>query len=182
MAKGALAIGVGAALLLGGGGTLATWNDTKVSGAGTIASGKLALEAGKGKWQAGKEPAASAAELPAEFQAVPGDEYSFTQPLTVTLEGNNMVADLTANNAVTSAFGNEAAVAVSYSTDGTTWTPSNQPLKASGKIHARITVTFTDMGPGGNVVANSADRKTDLNLASAPMGFKLEQRTVTQAP
>ena len=179
MAKGALAIGVGAALLLGGGGTLATWNGTANASAGTIASGDLALAATTaGKWQAGSNPAATAAALTSGFKAVPGDVYSFTQSLTVTLSGTNMVADLTTNTAVTKAFGDEATIAVSYSKDGATWTPAAQTLTTSGTIQARITVTFVDKGVGQNIVASSANKNADLNA----IGFKLEQRVVTPAP
>ncbi len=176
MAKGALATGVGVALLLGGGGTLATWNMSQNTSAGTVVSGNLALTPGAGKWQAGAAPAASAATLAPGFKPVPGDVFSYTQDLAVQLEGTNMVADLTTTNAVTKAFGDEATVAVTYSTDnGTTFKPAfDAPLTSSGTIKARITVNFADKGAGLNSVPASAGKTLDLT----GVGFKLEQRAV----
>lgn len=93
MAKGALAIGVGAALLLGGGGTLATWNATQNSSAGTIAAGDLNLEAVAGTWTSnivgGIQPTAIAS-----YKMVPGEKLTFTQKVNVTLTGTNLSANL----------------------------------------------------------------------------------------
>ena len=184
MAKGALAIGVGAALLLGGGGTLATWNATQNSSAGSIASGELKLEAGTGTWTSNMTAGTIRA---ADYKMVPGEKLSYTQDLTATLVGDRITANLTATGAVAKAFGNEANVTMEYFANGS-WTPAASGATAiklelpagTHTIKARINVDFTNMAP--NTV--SSMMQTD---ALTGVGFKLEQNVpvttaATQAP
>ncbi|MBD8043069.1 alternate-type signal peptide domain-containing protein [Arthrobacter sp. Sa2BUA2] len=95
MAKGALATGVGVALLLGGGGTLAVWNQSQVVKAGTIVAGDLNLVAGEGAWT----NAAGTPVDPASYKVVPGDVLTYTQELDVTLVGDLMEAKLSLDGA-----------------------------------------------------------------------------------
>lgn len=90
MTKGALSIGVGAALLLGGGGTLAVWNAEATVAPGTIAAGDLNITAGAGTWTnaAGKTIDIN------NYKVVPGDVLTFTQALDMTLVGDQMKAKL----------------------------------------------------------------------------------------
>jgi alternate signal-mediated exported protein len=91
MTKGALATGLGVALLVGGGGTLAVWNAEATKTAGTIVAGNMTLDAGEGKWTNvnGKD-----VDL-AEYKVVPGDVLTFTQPVTVGMTGDLLEAALT---------------------------------------------------------------------------------------
>ncbi|MFL4472965.1 alternate-type signal peptide domain-containing protein [Paeniglutamicibacter sp. MACA_103] len=163
MAKGTLAIGLGVALLLGGGGTLAVWNASVDTPAGTIASGDLQLTAGAGTWTNG---AGTAIQLDS-YKVVPGDELRFTQPVTVKLDGDLMSASLTLTNSLASA--------ASYLQVGsaTLKDPSGNivtaPLNAGsdGDYTASVSVKFLESTTG------TVGTKASNALGS--IGFKLEQ-------
>ncbi len=91
MTKGAIVTGLGVALLLGGGGTLAVWNAEQSSDAGTIAAGNLDLKADNGVWTNSKGAAVNLSS----YKVVPGETLIYKQPVTVTLSGGQMVATLT---------------------------------------------------------------------------------------
>ena len=95
MAKGALAIGLGSALLLGGGGTLAVWNAEASSQAGTIAAGELGLTADNAVWtnDAGQKIDISS------YRMVPGETITYTQDLNVKLAGDRMQAKVSLDTA-----------------------------------------------------------------------------------
>jgi alternate signal-mediated exported protein len=89
--KGSAAIALGAALLLGGGGTLANWNASAGTAPGTIASGDLNVEnITNGVW---KDRNGAVVTI-GSYKVVPGDKLTFTQDLTVTLKGNKMAAEI----------------------------------------------------------------------------------------
>lgn len=91
MAKGALATGVGVALLLGGGGTLATWNASADATAGSIVAGELNLVSTTGTWT-------NAAGVQIDLQnykIVPGETIKYSQPLEIKLDGPELKATLT---------------------------------------------------------------------------------------
>jgi alternate signal-mediated exported protein len=91
--KGSAAIALGAALLLGGGGTLANWNASADTAPGTIVAGDLNVEKiTAGVWKDRNE--ATITNI-ADYKVVPGDKLTFTQDLTVTLKGNKMAAEIT---------------------------------------------------------------------------------------
>lgn len=105
MTKGAIATGVGVALLLGGGGTLAVWNTSENAKSGPITAGDLNLVAGAGTWTS------ETTGLPIgninDYRIVPGETLKFAQNLEVTLLGDGMEASLelvTTNAAATSSF------------------------------------------------------------------------------
>ncbi|MCC2594706.1 alternate-type signal peptide domain-containing protein [Tessaracoccus sp. OS52] len=105
MIKGAVVSGVGVALLLGGGGTLAVWNSAQESSAGQIVAGDLNLEAGAGSWKSNLSGAISDIST---YRVIPGETLTYTQPLTVTLVGDELEATLkvtgaSANNGFTAA-------------------------------------------------------------------------------
>lgn len=89
--KGSAAIALGAALLLGGGGTLANWNASANTAPGTIVAGDLNVEnTTAGVWKDRNEATINIAT----YKVVPGDKLTFTQDLTVTLKGNKMAAEI----------------------------------------------------------------------------------------
>ncbi len=94
LAKGALAGGLGIALLLGGGATLAYWNDSvPVSGA-TITAGSLDVApTGTPAWTVTN---GSVVNKPitdiATFRMVPGDVLTYQAAYTVTAVGDNLKA------------------------------------------------------------------------------------------
>ena len=190
MAKGALAIGVGAALLLGGG-TLATWNATANASAGTITAGELAMSTSvAGAWTS----SASGVILPtavAAYRAVPGEVLTYSQTLKINLNGDNITAKLEATGAVAAkAFGDEANVRIEYNTtaaDESKWVSAATgvtatPLalaKGEHTVRARIVVDFVNITTGaGNTTASM---KQSANLSG--VGFKLTQNApTTQGP
>jgi alternate signal-mediated exported protein len=186
MAKGALATGVGVALLLGGGGTLATWNATANASAGTIAAGELKMTAGTGSWASNMTAGAIRV---ADYKMVPGEKLTYSQDLAVTLVGDRITANLKTTDAVAKAFGNEANITMEYSTNnGTSWTPATSgvtatPLQLAAGVQtvkARLVVDFTNMS------SNTTASMTQTQALSG-VGFKLEQNvptatTATQAP
>jgi alternate signal-mediated exported protein len=93
--KGTAAIAVGAALLLGGGGTLAAWNAEATATPGTIVSGDLNVTAAAGVWT----DRTGATINIATYKVVPGDKLTYTQALTVKLTGDKMAADITLEGA-----------------------------------------------------------------------------------
>ena len=177
MAKGAMAIGVGAALLLGGGGTLATWNATENASAGSISAGDLSLvNAAKegGQWT-------NAAGTPvdiASYKVVPGDVLTYTQKMKMTLSGNLMTAKLTVANAglITNTFGSEVSVDLPTITNakgavisGTTvLTPAD-----SGEVTASAKFTFKDV---------TGDTGKNASAAFSAVQFKLDQVAPAATP
>ena len=92
--KGAIAVGAGVALLLGGAGTMAAWRVSTGVGAGTsVTSGKLAVVAKTDatgspvwSWTNGATPAFNATTS----RIVPGDSVTRTQVFTVTARGDRL--------------------------------------------------------------------------------------------
>jgi alternate signal-mediated exported protein len=168
MTKGALATGLGVALLVGGGGTLAVWNASDTAPAGTIKSGDLNLTAGKGEWTS--LHSAIPIDL-ATYKVVPGDLLTFTQKVQVNLEGDLMQADLT----VTDPGAGFAPLIVSATklTDDKTNTQVVGPLtpalnaKTEGAYTAKVTVEF----PEATDERIATDKTADLGL----LAFTLRQ-------
>ncbi|WAJ31916.1 alternate-type signal peptide domain-containing protein [Arthrobacter sp. FX8] len=142
--KGTAAIAVGAALLLGGGGTLANWNDQATAAPGNIVSGdlKVGLNSTPGVWtdRAGTDITAKIKD--GSYLVVPGDLLTFKQDLDVTLTGAKMAANITASgaNAVNGFVGDSVTVSAPTLSIGTT--PVANPLTTSKKVTATITFEF----------------------------------------
>jgi alternate signal-mediated exported protein len=86
LVKGSIAGAAGVALLLGGAGTLALWNDSASINAGTVASGVLDVaNDAAGSWS------------PSLSLIVPGDTIVYTDALEVTATGDNLKATVTTN-------------------------------------------------------------------------------------
>ena len=153
MAKGALATGVGVALLLGGGGTLAVWNQTVSANAGTIAAGDLKLKAETGVWTSNLSGEIENINL---YKIVPGEALTYTQELGVTLKGDRMAATLGTSGDPIATFGpndvsytgpvftNEDGEALpTVTTEGRT-TAQLTPAD-TGTVTATATFTFKDV-------------------------------------
>ncbi|WP_300266888.1 alternate-type signal peptide domain-containing protein [Microbacterium sp.] len=94
--KAIVAIAAGAVLLLGGGTTLAYWSTQATIDGGTISSGDLNLTlVDSPSWSLTPEGGTSA-PVPdiAAIDIVPGDTVTLTQDVTLTLVGDNLIADL----------------------------------------------------------------------------------------
>jgi alternate signal-mediated exported protein len=98
LVKAAIATSVGAALLMGGAGTFAFWNDqVGVSGA-NITAGTLTVTdpaPTNGVWQVQKDGTGTLTTVSiATFLASPGDKLTYTKTVKVTATGDNLVATL----------------------------------------------------------------------------------------
>ena len=111
--KASIATGVGIALLLGGAGTLAYWNDSAITDAGTITAGTLTIDSeGDGAWF---ETSDLNTEIDADvFLVVPGDSLTYVETFQVGATGDNLQASVSANTAsiVKGTWGNELGVSV----------------------------------------------------------------------
>jgi alternate signal-mediated exported protein len=172
MIKGALATGIGAALLIGGGGTLAVWNTTAEQQAGSIANGDLQLTAAAGTWKNSKGTTINLAS----YKAVPGDKLTFTQPVTVALDGDLMKAHLTVTDKLTApetATYLQVGETTLKDSNGATVTES-LTKDSDGTYTASVTVTFLTATTG------TAGTKATNNLGK--IGFKLEQDASSTQP
>lgn len=145
LVKGTAAIAVGAALLLGGGGTLANWNAAASTNPGTIVAGDLNVE----NLVTGKWTDRNGADIPniANYTVVPGDKLTFTQDLKVTLHGNKMAAKIETsgvNNPTNGFTGTNVTVSPVTLKVGTGTVPN--PLVASADaqtVTASVTFEFS---------------------------------------
>lgn len=130
LVKGAIAIAAGAALLTGGAGTFAYWNDSVGVSGGTITAGNLDVADGTpaaGAWTVQKDGTGTAVSVPdiSAFVTSPGDKFTYTKNITVTATGNNLVATLalapgsitaptstTANNFLVGYLTKQASIAI----------------------------------------------------------------------
>ena len=94
MIKGSIAGAAGVALLLGGAGTFALWNDTAAVAGADITAGTLTVDAADGTWadQYGEIDIAS-------YLIVPGDTLTYESVITVDAQGDNIKAKLSVDNA-----------------------------------------------------------------------------------
>lgn len=164
LAKAAIASSVGAALLFGGGGTLATWNSSASAGSGTIVAGNLLVGTpAAGSWTVAHlnigsttvyGAPVSVASL-AAYSASPGDKLVYTTTMPITATGTDLVATLslspgaitptvvnTANSALAGLL--TASAVVSLSGTGITGTaPGYVITPASAGVSSTATVTAT---------------------------------------
>lgn len=112
LVKGSIAGAAGIALLLGGAGTFALWNDSITANAGTVSSGQLRIADSTtpgGSWtdQSSSIVAGSGTALPTTTtgtapnqvitvtpKIVPGDKWRYTRQIVLTTTGKNLLADL----------------------------------------------------------------------------------------
>ena len=152
--KGTAAIAVGAALLLGGGGTLANWNAEATAAPGTIVAGDLNVATGTGAWT---DRAGNAVNI-ATYKVVPGDKLTFTQTLNVTLAGDKMAANvsttgITATNGFTPA--NVVVSAPNLTVGGAAVSNPLKPTGSAQTVTATITFEFLSSTSGRADVTKS---------------------------
>ncbi|MFP5368745.1 MAG: alternate-type signal peptide domain-containing protein, partial [Actinomycetes bacterium] len=137
---------MGAALLLGGGGTLAAWNDQATAAPGSIITGDLNVEATKGAWTNSAGTDVTADLKSGAYTVVPGDQLTFTQEMDVTLKGNNMAATLSAKDFLENGGLTSGHVTVSSPTikvNGADYSGSTLTASADvQKVTASIIFTF----------------------------------------
>src|SRR5690554_6921931 len=178
LVKGSIAGAAGIALLLGGAGTLAYWNDSAtLSGAGTVTAGVLDISVDEaGAWTAEYESATAnltSAQM-ANYRIVPGDKLVYTESFTVTATGNNLSfkLDETVTDAVTSSI-NGANVTSTFDVTlgAATITDFTDLSVGTYIVDATITVDFPFDAP--NVTSQ---------VGNAPLNLSNASVTVTQIP
>lgn len=166
ISKGAVAVGLGVVLLLGGGGTFAYWNASVASTGGTIAAGNLDLKAnGAGIWT---DRNGAAVDI-TSYKVVPGDLLTYTQKLDVTLVGNKIAANLTVDAPASSGTFTATNIKTGVITlkDGSGNAVTN-PLRASAS-GLTATTTFEFL--------SSTVNRDDVNATYdfSKVAFKLQQ-------
>ncbi|WP_295852039.1 alternate-type signal peptide domain-containing protein [uncultured Microbacterium sp.] len=175
-AKAILAIAAGTALLLGGGGTYAYWSTEKALTATQVNSGNLDLGLGAGTWKLKGALQAAPTDLTSltNVKIVPGDVLTLTQPLTVTLTGDTLVANLKAELGSTfsaSVLGQNLDVKLTMPANyGTSTSDTSYRLTSadSGTPNATLTITFrggTSQQTAVNTSVNLSDVKFSLSQA-----------------
>lgn len=151
--KGVLAIAAGAALLLGGGYTYAYWSTSATLTDSAVQAGDLNLELGDGTWTLDgvlTAPAPVTGPLDA-VRIVPGDVLTLTQPVTVTLVGDTIAADLSTSfdSAIPADLAPYVTVgfsATGFGTAGTGDVYRITPAAGNAPIEGTATVTITFSG------------------------------------
>ena len=149
LTKAAIAGGVGIALLLGGAGTLATWNSSSNISGGTIVAGNLVVGTpATGAWAVshlltGSTTTYSApvSTTLAAFKASPGDKLIYTTTVPITAVGTNLVATLALSG---------GAIAATPAVPATDPVPTvNAALAAYLSSNAVLTATGTSISGSG---------------------------------
>jgi alternate signal-mediated exported protein len=165
LTKGAIAAAAGVILLMGGAGTLASWNSSSAAGTSqTVTAGQLALTStGTGTWK----NAAGTTITPSTYRIVPGDTLTYTQTYNVAASGDNLFFTVAATPGVVSnaagaanlALSQQVTSAASYSVTGNGITPAtsaNTYKVGAGTTASTVVVTMTLAFPYGSTVDNSA--------------------------
>ncbi len=165
--KGAIAVGAGAILLLGGLGSYALWSDKEDVAGGAITTGDFGLNCPAGTWTdvSGDVPVVTID--PASDLMVPGDTWKYDTDCTVTATGKNMKAELS----VTGIGSGSTSPATPYVTTTTvvgSGSPPNTPVTVSdGQVlPVTVTVAFSAATPNTdftNGTINVSGMKIELN-------------------
>jgi alternate signal-mediated exported protein len=173
---GAIAGAAGVALLLGGAGTFALWNDSAAVTGGTIVAGSLDVTptVTAGSWTVnGGTPRASLTG----FKAVPGDVLAYTKTMDVTASGDNLLATLTLDPAsisptvaldaedlaLTSYLTSTATIAATATGAGISGTSPTYSVNAGTSV-VTVTVTLTFPSGAGNDAQLGSVKLNDLNV------------------
>jgi alternate signal-mediated exported protein len=186
LTSGAIVGTLGIALLLGGAGTFATWNQSTTANAGTVASGTLTIaNAGTPTWKnisADVAPANSSIANIAAYKIVPGDTLEMTQTFTVAASGDNLKATLafdpaSITTATTADAALKAATAVTFTAKGegisSNATTNTVSVASTAAGVNTVTVTLTVKLPAS--VDGVTAQGGSLNLSA--IAFKLAQNT-----
>ncbi|WBU39148.1 alternate-type signal peptide domain-containing protein [Homoserinibacter sp. YIM 151385] len=144
--KGSIAGAAGIALLLGGAGTFALWNDSENISSSNISTGELGIDlSGAGTWQDVSSDVTPATISPATFRMVPGDKVRFEQNVTIKASGKNLKAELAfapGANAIPASLSSATTVTVGAAIVGT----GNATVVSQGAGTNKFTITPTTAG------------------------------------
>ena len=149
LVKGAVAAAAGIALLMGGAGSLALWNDSVTVNAGSVSSGTLKVTAGTaGSWS------------PTIAKIVPGDTVTYTQTINLSATGDNLKATVASNigaitNNITGSTATSTFVVKNASNVVVTPTAGVYTLNGAYTVEVTITVAFAS-GTTGTTGQNAS--------------------------
>lgn len=165
LTKAAVAGGAAIVLLLGGAGTFALWNDTADITGLAIDAGELTIEATGGAWNE---------TLPERW--VPGDTFTYTADLEITVVGDNLKSELSIDEAsITGDADLIRDLAWEFTLDGVDAAgfvdneDNSYTLPVGDGVYtvpATVTVTFDE---------NSGNDTQSLNVDLSNFGFKVQQ-------
>jgi len=177
LTKASIATAAGVALLLGGSGTFAFWNDSVEGGAAIIAAGNLVVEdtATPGAWTADGAPITIA-----DYRVSPGDVLVYTKQMRVAAEGDGLTATLSiakgsitavdstkgADTALAALLQNNATLAVTAGTALTGTGPTYTVTPGSAAIDELVTVSVTITFPNGTAIADNPAKTGAVNLSN----------------
>lgn len=186
MTKGAIATGLGVALLLGGGGTLATWNMDQSASTGTIQSGELTLNVdNKSPWTS----SITKGTVSTGHKIIPGEVLTYNQTVRVKKEGAGLKASLnvTGMNQIVhggsgaNSFGNTLVPTITVTApNGTTQTLEGQSLYNASTYLLDADAQTGTYTVKATVVFNAKDQQAmnaAVNLNS--IKFQLQQNTTS---
>ena len=134
--KSGIATAAGVALLMGGAGTLAYWNDTaSIGGSDTITAGKLNIvgDTLTGTWTDGDDNAIANI---ANYRIVPGDTVRYSTTMHVEVVGNTLQVQLSIAGGTVTGTGGPAGTSLADWINGD---PSNISIVASGAGVSAVT-------------------------------------------
>lgn len=186
LAKAAIAAAIATALLLGGAGTLASWNSSAGVSGGTIVAGNLLVadDTTAGSWKAN-----GAAITLTGYLIVPGDVLTLTKTMNITATGNDLVATLAvspgsisatttgAADVALAAYLTKTAVLTATGTGiaaaGSTYTVTAGTAGVTQSVSVTVTITFPkDTTPG---LTTEASTKTG-SVSLAGLAISLTQK------
>lgn len=175
--KATIAAVAAGALLLGGAGTVALWQQNANVDAGSVSTGHLKLTTGEtGTWQDVSNSLEPTAFDPKNDTLVPGDVVTFDQFATIEAEGKNLQGALTVGTAaaVPDELADDVTVgldidssAEGLSKDGNVVSFSEE---GSYKVPLKITVTFKK-----GTVASTEDVTMDKSIDLTKLSLVLDQ-------
>lgn len=181
--KGIIAIGAGAALLVGGS-TFALWTAQSDIAAGSVTAGNLEVAVADGVWNDVSAEHATPLAIPAlaDFRIIPGDVIEGSFPVDVAALGDNLLADLTVG--FTSPSGELLAdlegVTVTYSI-----LDADDNVVGTGDTVSVLSADSVVVSPGAIVVDNlldgSAPELTAVVTATFDVNTPDQVRTATEA-
>ena len=172
--KAAIAAGAAGALLLGGAGTMALWNDSKTVDAGTVTTGHLRLttDAAEGVWADESADDANADFDPAIDHIVPGDTVTYAQTVKIAADGKNLKGALTVGSLDTAIPADLAGqvtvrVAAAPTDPKLTVTGNEVTFDEPGTYDVPVTITVVfDKGVLGAVPTPAAEMGADIDLTA----------------
>jgi len=172
--KGTVAAAAGVAVLLGGMGTFALWNQSGAIGTTGTSTGHLTATFGTMTWQDVTPGGVAAhAVTPATFNMVPGDVLEGTATITYSVEGENIVVkpELTGANGAQLKFLSDEALTVTTTLTGPTGPVNVLHDGDAGTMTAKVTIAYDQAGVNGTNNANM-DQTIDLSAVK----FALQQQ------